>query len=362
MSGLHSCSACVRITGSSQLQTKVFTLQTRCPHCKTLYEIREAQLRAANGQARCSCCNNTFNAKKNLLQNPDEEKPAQQTAPLPDSSGAISLSALFDPTDIDESLFPAITASKGKGVDDDADSHPESKLKGWQISSVPTAKIPQDQEPQHTEEKSCFSASLISRELDDSSDEPSISRPAERAVPPPHQNGEIAERIGAESFGDPPRHRGRPLLWSMALLLLLGTALAQLVWFLHGDMQRYPDVRQLLELVCAKTGCQLPPWHEPELFVISSRSVKTHPQSNRALQIQLAFSNQARFAQPHPQLQLQLYDTNEQLKAQRVFSPAEYLGKPATELQLVQPSESVQIDMALIDPGTGVTGFKIEFL
>jgi len=336
-------------------------LQTRCPHCKTLFEIRQAQLHAANGQARCSCCDNIFNARKNLLQNITEEKPVEDTSQPRDGNAAISLSALFD-QDIEEIPFPAKSSQIDQAVESAVNAQLANRLQERKASPKPSGKLSNEHIPLQEEEVPFYTGSLIKREIGDEKLEQSASHSTERAPRLSLQTGGIEKPIIAETPSDHAKRRGRPILWLIALLCLLGSALAQLTWFLHGDVKRYPELRQLLELTCAKTGCQLPPWREPERFVISSRSVKTHPQSSSALQIQLVFSNQARFAQPYPQLRLQFYDTNEQLTAQRVFTPAEYLAEPATGLQLLEPSDSVEIDMALLDPGTGVTGFKIEFL
>jgi len=39
---------------------------TECPHCLTLFRITQAQLEQANGNVRCCCCNEVFNANERL--------------------------------------------------------------------------------------------------------------------------------------------------------------------------------------------------------------------------------------------------------------------------------------------------------
>jgi predicted Zn finger-like uncharacterized protein len=64
---------------------------TQCPHCLTLFRVGPDQLRAADGQVRCSRCNQVFNALKSL-----EETPTPFTNPsMPEADNAFQ--ATFDP-------------------------------------------------------------------------------------------------------------------------------------------------------------------------------------------------------------------------------------------------------------------------
>ena len=62
-------------------------MYTHCPHCDTYFRITSAQLKSANGDVRCGRCFGTFNAIKNLADEPpstvddsptaEAEKPAR---------------------------------------------------------------------------------------------------------------------------------------------------------------------------------------------------------------------------------------------------------------------------------------------
>ncbi len=45
-------------------------MYTHCPHCDTYFRITSAQLKSANGDVRCGRCFGTFNALKNLADEP----------------------------------------------------------------------------------------------------------------------------------------------------------------------------------------------------------------------------------------------------------------------------------------------------
>jgi len=313
-----------------------------------LFEIQEVQLQAAGGHARCSCCDNIFNAKKHLIQKEPTAKPPRDELSPQKDSGEISLNGLFEDIELDDTAFPEFHPETRQA---DVDDHPNHPAAGESPSEPkkPAANFEEsapDSKPVCLQDKPAFSAVMQKQEFDTTKVESDLSGP-------------VAEMIGRSGKSN---RGGYPVLWSIAILCLLTTSLAQIVWFSRDDLKRYPEVRELLERVCAQTGCNLSPWHEPERFNISSRSVRTHPKNNSALQIHLVFYNSARFAQAYPQMQLRLYDTKERLSAQRVFLPEEYLARPLPKTLLIGPDESVKVEMALSDPGAGITGFKIEFL
>ena len=351
-------------------------MQTRCPHCQTLFEIQEEQLRAASGQARCSYCDNIFNAQKHLAQKQPDKRTKQAIEHPQDRGSAISLNALFEDTDLEQSDFPKLyTGTPPSDFDSNQNLNP-TVHKPLQIEAKQppshSEKIEHDDESHTPRDKPSIAAILQRRDADTTKRRPVRSALVKASNPQIPQRVldtqvltdhiSISQSITQSSHTKKKKPREQPLLWSFAILCLLATALVQIAWFSRDRLTSFPEVRELMELVCMQAGCNLPPWHEPERFEITSRSVRTHPESNKALQIKLVFSNAARFAQRYPQLQLRLYDTNENLSAQRIFRPDEYLAKPGFKTSLIEPAQSVEVDMALADPGLGITGFKIEFL
>jgi hypothetical protein len=72
--------------------------------------------------------------------------------------------------------------------------------------------------------------------------------------------------------------------------------------------------------------------------------------------------NEAETAQPLPDIQLSLLDTNGSVMIRRRLAPGEYMFPPPPKDRLVAAGEVVTIDLDFKDPGYLATGFTIDFL
>ncbi|OQX42556.1 MAG: hypothetical protein C3L25_00165, partial [Candidatus Sedimenticola endophacoides] len=151
------------------------------------------------------------------------------------------------------------------------------------------------------------------------------------------------------------------LLWSLLILVLLASALAQLAWFERARLAQYPEARVLLSAACARLGCELPPRRDPAAFQVLTRSITSHPGAAGALLLQVTFANTAPFAQGYPHLQLSLLDSNGVLAVRRTFPPGDYLAPGIDPGSNIAPGERITIDLSLLDPGSDLTGFNLEF-
>ncbi|MCB1851351.1 MAG: zinc-ribbon and DUF3426 domain-containing protein [Gammaproteobacteria bacterium] len=349
-------------------------MQTRCPHCYTLFEIQEQQLRAASGQARCSHCDNIFNARKHLVDPASGGVSGAASEAPGRPPGSFSLNALFDDPNLEQQVLSSgyfLTPPPTKTGDE------PTRYGTADQQSEPNRPAATTRQPVPTDRSSDFSEGLRVSEILETRDFNSTVSHSERPEPEKARQMPLRMNTAGKPTADRVSHpepvpftdntvnsirRGHPLLLALGILSLVAIAMTQFVWFSRDRLNNYPEVRELLEMVCERAGCTLPPWREPHRFDISSRSVTTHPKSDKALQITLIFSNTARFAQPYPLLQLRLFDTQEILRAQRVFHAQEYLAVHPSPTALIQPGQSVKVEMALEDPGPEITGFKIEFL
>lgn len=67
-------------------------MYTHCPHCDTYFRISSAQLKSANGDVRCGRCFGTFNAIKNLADEPPatvDDSPAEKPQSVTNNDAAI---------------------------------------------------------------------------------------------------------------------------------------------------------------------------------------------------------------------------------------------------------------------------------
>jgi hypothetical protein len=107
-------------------------------------------------------------------------------------------------------------------------------------------------------------------------------------------------------------------------------------------------------------GCDLPPWREPSALRVTSREMRPHPSVPRALLVTASFSNEARFAQAWPQLELSLTDLDGQALGLRRFTPTEYLGS-APRSERIEPGQSAIVTLEIADPGMRALAYRIDF-
>jgi predicted Zn finger-like uncharacterized protein len=302
-------------------------MQTRCPKCQTLYRIDEDVLKRAGGQARCFRCDTVFDA---LGKPPQQAEHGEaQTAPL----------GMTDRNAVDEPSRPKGAASPGEILEDAAGSALEG-AQSPEFEDVPDLEIA----PGAAE-----AAEDLPFQVPD--DLPDIEPTAEHALD--------AERTLA-----PPQRPSltHTLLPGLLGLLLIALALGQLAWFNRTHVLATPLGHEMASGICALIGCQVPPRRAPSQFAVLERDVGPDPQQADVLVMRLGFSNNADFAQPLPDIQLSLYDSQQKLMARRRLHPEEYLFPAPAEDTLVAPGDNVQVDVRFEDPGRHATGFKLEFM
>ncbi|WP_197474855.1 MJ0042-type zinc finger domain-containing protein, partial [Oleiphilus sp. HI0079] len=57
---------------------------TRCPHCKSTFEVTESQLSAASGKVRCGACMEVFDALAYLINSHAESDREIEAADIPE--------------------------------------------------------------------------------------------------------------------------------------------------------------------------------------------------------------------------------------------------------------------------------------
>lgn len=153
----------------------------------------------------------------------------------------------------------------------------------------------------------------------------------------------------------------RTARWQWALLIVLSLALVLQV--LLADRARLAadaTWRPLIVSLCGALGCSIPPWHQPGAFAMLSRDVSPIAGSAGGLNVQATFRNDARWAQAWPVLLLSLSDADGRVLGSRAFTPREYLGATATQMELA-PGQSAQIALQLYEPNPDVVAFSFDF-
>ena len=338
-------------------------MYTQCPHCHTLFRVHPEHLAAAEGRVRCSRCDRIFNATDQLRATPDDENGGLHN--LPDEQGGFEspLEADVERQSEEEKRPSAQPLTDGAetlehdlGVPFAPDATPHPGV-GLYAPATDAPQLPESTPPIPEKETS---PDQHSRQTDEAPEPDPPFAPAAASPAIELDSGEplSVEEITAGRSGK--RRLGR-LLWSLAAVVMLLLALAQLAWLERARLLEDPRSRTLLEKFCRLAECQLPVRRAPERFVVLSRSVASHPETENALLVKLDFSNQAGYAQPYPKLILSLYNSREELAARRLFTPQEYLGHPLDGDPMVPPNQRLQVEMTLADPGDRLTGFTFDF-
>ncbi len=171
----------------------------------------------------------------------------------------------------------------------------------------------------------------------------------------------MARRPPRFALADTPAPRRRlPWRWWLAVAALAIALLLQLMLADRARLAGDADWRPRLEALCGVLHCELPPWHEPGAFRVTSREVRRHPGDPRALLVTTSFRNDARWAQPWPVMEVALHDIDGQALGLRRFQPREYLGAPPAR-PLIAPGQSAIATLEILDPGQRAVAFTFDF-
>lgn len=196
---------------------------------------------------------------------------------------------------------------------------------------------------------------------------PEPAEPAEAAPVPvaahPGYGRRAGSRSAAPSFARQraatPRSGRR---WPEAAAVAALTLLLGLQCLLADRARLAADARwrSVLEPLCAALGCDLPPWREPTAFVLLQRDVRQHPNLPGTLRVTASFRNDARWAQPWPQLELTLSDANGRPAGRRRFPAADYLGGSPTQTMLAS-GDTASVTMDILEPAPQIVAYDFRF-
>lgn len=144
------------------------------------------------------------------------------------------------------------------------------------------------------------------------------------------------------------------LAGNIALLLLL---VFQVGYIKFDSWSRIEPYRQWYALACPMFACTLPAVDDFNKIKISL-VVRADPSNSAVLQADAILINSAEFNQPFPPLALRFSDINDQVVAERVFLPSEYLRGELSGSTEIPPNQPVQIRLELADPGQSAVNYR----
>ena len=278
---------------------------TRCPHCQTLFHIRQKDLDIANGEVRCGLCLQAFNAVSQGTN--DRNDPS--ASPLPTESKQARDPKKTAPVSIDS-------------------AHQQN---GDSFITTPASK--------HT-------PPLLGQELIPSSEEIN------------------ALEIEMESIDSILAQKSRPIgrklsLWLGICLISVLLLASQWAWFNRSTLSQLPKLRPWYVMICNQLNCEIPAYLAIPQIHSEALTIKADPDQSGQLIVDLIIINRARFPQSLPGLTLQFFDLNQNLLAQRTFQPREYLN-PSSSLRSMPLNVAIHISFSIIEPNGGAVNYSVQ--
>jgi len=396
-----NCQTRFRVSGE---QLTIASGKVRCGQCMTVFNALEHAV--------------SQSPKKEPPATPQKSAPAQQPAPEPEKpTPAPEASAddefIFDDNPEEDASERNYTGSKSSfeadlsdsflSLDEDAPKHrfgsdndfPDSVLddetgdpvdESWAeglLDELETDDSPReeyelpDPEPLETERTTRTrqqpgATPPTSAPAPDDSDELALEddrgpemrpRPSSYSREEEEDKGSDWRALRAEPIAaSPARKQGRRrILWGLLTLLLVGILVAQVTWVQFDRLARTELLRPIYIQACQWVGCTLPQMVDIDRISGRQLVVRSHPDEPGALLVEAQLHNQANFAQPYPGIALSFSNLNNDIVAQRVFGPEEYL-PTGIRGDLMGANQSVRISLSLQDPGRDAINYRMDFI
>lgn len=319
---------------------------TRCPACGTTFRIVADQLKISEGWVRCGHCADVFDATLYLEPwTPDSPAPAPGgPASPPPPAPQPQLTAASDPAEDELVTRPPMPLADEPLADvpDDADFSTE-------LQRFAAAKAAED----------ALAATAKSAAASQGS---SVAAPVPAVTTVEDEAGEAAEPEAVPGFVRQARRRA---FWQSPgvriglslLVLLLGVLLAA-QWALY-ERDRIaawrPDLKPLLEQVCAPLGCRVGPVRNIDAIVIDSSALVRRLGNFHSFDLVLKNTSDTPLALPA--LELSLTDTRDTVISRRVFLPEEWPDAP--DVLPAQGSLAVSFSLSLaVGDSTPMAGYR----
>ena len=379
------------------------SLQTHCPKCDTRFRVTDAQLSVAAGKVRCGNCMSVFNAIEHKID--ESRSPSPASAPEKKFESAADTESSL-PESEDDLLFaddPEVDAAEstyagtrltftddelsdsfrsvnerekdGNFAPEDDDDSAESVDESWaeaMLSDVDEPKKAPDPEPEPPPEPAPTKEPQAPEEDDydgffidepsgfdyDMDPEPIDQHQSELTASTSPYHDLRREPVGMAG-GNNGRLRG--FLWSLAILVLIGGLVSQVVWFQFDRLSAIPQLRPFYVQGCEMFGCELKPLVDVQSIQSRKLVVKTNAENRSQLIVDAVIINRAAFEQPFPAIALTFSNLNNDVVAQSVFTPDEYLAGDGQDLEAMPTDTPVRILINIRDPGKDAVNYNIAF-
>ena len=217
-------------------------------------------------------------------------------------------------------------------------------------------------------------AEFIPPQKDSAGEEDDTEKIRARALQAQLDDGETLESIPEENIAaldisstpveliaGVQRRYGRQIFLGITILLL-GTVLgSQYLWQTMGALSQNDRVRPLYVFVCTFTACDLPDYSDISAIHSDTLTVRSHPELENGLIVNIEFRNTATFPQAFPVMVLSFNSVSNEIVALREFAPDEYLDPVLRDISMMPSMSPVQVSIEIIDPGPGAVNYTLAF-
>lgn len=281
------------------------SIDTRCPQCKTEFEVTQEQLEAYQGMVRCGQCQTTFHAGAYLH---DKEPSPQLTLPI--------LQVMSEPP-----VLKSATSTKYKTL--------AETIKVDLSNPAAWKELRTGRKHSGISDSEVFNSGIFN------SGRPSAP-----------YNNKLPEKSNP--------------IWLGLIAALMLVLLAQTAYFFRVEIAaRLPGLKPALIAYCELLQCSVPLPQEADQMSIESSDLEAHPVRAGVVTLNVILRNRASYAQAYPHLELTLTDTQEQTLARRIFSAAEYLKFREEEINGLAANRESSIKLYLDINNLKAAGYKL---
>jgi predicted Zn finger-like uncharacterized protein len=330
------------------------SLVTRCPKCKSAFQVVLDQLRIHDGLVRCGHCNHVFDGYSGLetelptLTRLAEVGVGQNPSPLQVSDLNETVVSEPAPTVIrhriigEASDVPSPTLSNTREEPVLMHHRTETKF----ISDEPPIFVNAPDTSARDNNQQLLRSDPVGSDQDDL-----ILNPPSGAW------------LQSDEEDTPPAVVGR-ILWALGIFTALGLLILQLLFVYRNDIAlALPSARPVLKSVCEKIGCEVGYSCRLERISIEAGlvAVPGAAQDGQTSNLNLRMTMRNRYDQPQlwPNLTISLSDASGTVVVRKSVAPYQYL--PSTLLdQPFAAGQEVNLVLPLSVTGFQITGFEIN--
>lgn len=351
-------------------------MQTQCPKCETRFRVTDAQLEAAEGQVRCSLCDEVFKAF--TLDEDINSTDAEHDIELPEINSDIEQTSDNEQASISLTETDAeVTHDAGNDLDNNnvvelaLNSNKDELSENEPFSDSDASESTEIKEEIYLNEQDSISSSDVivdnnsEIEINNNDDnqehldlfQDDNNQDSPQIIPDELRDGVVSNDVNI----------GENLAWVGGILLLSTTLIIQYLWLNRDQFVESPRFQTLAENTCLKFDCSKITIRDPAQIELLTRNVFSHPDEKNALMINIALQNNAKFSQPYPVLQINFSDIRGDAVVARRFTPAEYLAEYSTETEqqnnaLLPPGTGANFNLEIEDPGKQAITYEFDFL